>query len=384
MKNINKIMSLALLFFACGLNTAQAEQKYLGEEYTKFKDWLNDEYGFDYSLTYSVLGQRTSPSGKNNAVQSYLYPSFVWTNFDNKYGTGALNFAYNSVYYGGHTALDLNNNSGMVTPINDYDDDSQEFVNLYYTYQFPDKYKWMNIGVGQYPIYMFDGSANDANQQVNFINYALSQNASSTYSTAGLGFYLQATPADWTITAGAQDATNVNAPSIRFNHLNDEHYVTFGSVEYSPTIPHLGQAQYSVLVYNQPYVSEQPQSTTGWSVNVAQNIGEKFNVFGRVNGVNGNIATINQSYVVGMVYNNPLNRNALDQIGLAYAYNKIDETAVGEPIFHDAEQVIEGFWAWGISKWATITPDFQFYFNPALNQKSEYGTVSSVRFTLFF
>ena len=67
----------------------------------------------------------------------------------------------------------------------------------------------------------------------------------------------------------------------------------------------------------------------------------------------------------------------------ASAYNKINEEAVGEPLSHDAEQVIEAYWAWGLSKWATITPDVQFYINPALNQKSDYGTAVSLRLTLF-
>jgi carbohydrate-selective porin OprB len=74
----------------------------------------------------------------------------------------------------------------------------------------------------------------------------------------------------------------------------------------------------------------------------------------------------------------------LDQIGLAYAYNKIDEVAVGEPLSHKNEQIIEGYWAWGIGNMLTITPDIQFYINPALNQKSEYGVATSLRATVFF
>ena len=39
-------------------------------DYQDFKNSLNKKYGFDYNLDVSVLGQRTSPSGKNNAVQA--------------------------------------------------------------------------------------------------------------------------------------------------------------------------------------------------------------------------------------------------------------------------------------------------------------------------
>ena len=136
------------------------------------------------------------------------------------------------------------------------------------------------------------------------------------------------------------------------------------------------------MLYNQPAVKLQPQTTNGWSINLSQNIGEKWNVFARVNGVSGHIDTIEQSWAAGVVLLNPLNRNDLDQIGLGYAYNKINETAVGEPLAHDAEQVLEAYWAWGFANRLTITPDLQFYINPALNQKSDYATAVGLRFTL--
>lgn len=368
----------------CFWTSVSAAAQSPAADYSAFKEYLQKEYGFEYNLDYSLMWQRVSPAGKSNAVQSYFSPSFVWTNFDNRYGTGALNFSYNSVYYGGHNAVDLQNNSGMVTPVNDFDDEAQEFASLYYTYQLPDKYNWLTVGAGQYGISMFDGTDYDNNQQINFVNYALSQNPSSTYPTAGIGVYMQATPGNWTFIAGAQDATNVAAPSIRVNRLHDKHYTTFGSVGYNPTVKGLGGGQYSVLVYNQPNVKLQPQSTTGWSVNLAQNLTEKLQVFGRLNGVSGDMVTINRSYAAGIVYNNPFDRNQLDQIGLAYAYNKIDAEAVGEKIYHKAEQIAEAYWTFGISKWAALTPDFQFYINSALNAKSDYGTATTLRFTVLF
>ena len=74
----------------------------------------------------------------------------------------------------------------------------------------------------------------------------------------------------------------------------------------------------------------------------------------------------------------------MDQIGLAFAYNKIDEDAVGSKLTHNSEKIIETYWAWGISKWMTITPDIQFYIDPAENPKSDYATVFTLRTTFFF
>ena len=361
-----------------------AEAASLGDDYTVMKNYLNKQYGLSYNLNYSVMAQHGAPGGRYNPVQSYLSPSLMWTTFDNKYGTGVLNASYTSVFYGRHDANDVENRIGVATPINDADDEEQEFSTLYYTYQLPHRYNWLTFGLGQYTIYNFDGTDYNNNPQGNFINYALAQNGSATYTDAGLGTYIQATPGNWAFVAGLQDASNVSAVSVRFNHLHDGHYTTFGQIGYNPTFKGLGDGQYSVLIYNQPYVSEQPQSTTGWSLNMQQNIGEKLAVFGRINGVSGNIATIKNSYSVGMVYNNPFNRNQLDQIGTAYAYNDIDETAVGEPLSESGEHVLEAFWTWGISKWAALTPDIQFYIHPALNSGSDYATVASLRFNVYF
>lgn len=356
----------------------------LGKEYADFKNMLNDDYGFSYAIDVSYMPQRGAPSGRKTSAQTIIYPSFSWTTFDNEYGTGVLNFAYNVVKYGGISGNRLASNIGIVTGINDYGSSSNEFPELYYSYN-PHGAKWLTAAVGQFPIYNFDGTNYDANQQVNFINYALSQNASSTYATAGLGAFVQATlNQEWSFAVGTQDASNVDATSVKLNTLSDKHFTTFAYGAYTPTISKLGQSEIAVLLYNQPGVKEQPQTTNGWSLNLSQNIGEKLSLFGRINGVSGNVATINQSWVLGGVYNNPLNRNQLDQIGLAFAYNRIDQKAVGTKVEHKSEKVIEAYWAWGISKWATITPDVQFYIDPAQNVKSDYGTVFSVRATLFF
>lgn len=355
------------------------------EDYQDFKNKLNKEYGFDYNFDVSVLGQRSSPNGEHNAVQTYLYPSFMWTTFNNEYGAGALNFAYTVIRYGNHNANDLAANSGFVTPLNDYPDKENEFSELYYTYQLGGKWNWLTLGLGQFPLYNFDGTAYNANQQVNFLNDALAQNASASYTQAGLGIYAQISPnSEWSFAFGGQDGTNIDAPSIRFNYLDEEHYTTFGYVAYTPTLKGIGDSEISVLVYNQPGVHEQPETTNGWSLNLSQNIGEKVSLFARLNEVSGSVESIRQSWVFGGVYKNPLNRNPLDQIGLAYAYNKLDEKAVGEPLKHKAEQIVEAYWAWGIGDMLTLTPDVQLYINPALNQKSDYGFVTSLRATVFF
>ena len=357
-----------------------------GKEYTEFKNRLQNEHGLSYALDVSFMPQYGAPSGKKTAFQTIIYPSVTWTAFNNEYGNATVNAAYNIVRYSGDSATRIGNRLGTVTAINDYSSMSNAFDELYLSYQLPGKWSWLTLALGQFPIYNFDGTAYDSNQQENFVNFALAQNATSTYPTASMGGYLQIAPNDeWSLALGAQDAHNIDGDGISTSHLKkDAHYTSFASLSYTPNIKGLGDGQYSVLVYNQPYVDVQKETTNGWSLNASQNIGEKWAVFGRINGVSGSTAEINQSYVLGAVYNNPLDRNPLDQIGFAAAYNKIDEKAVGEPLAHDAEKVLEAYWAWGVSKWMTITPDVQFYIDPALNTKSDYATVFTLRASVFF
>ena len=356
-----------------------------GKDYNSFKNDLSQKYGFDYSLNISFLPQRGAPNGQKTSLQTIISPSFTWTTFDNQYGTGTLNFSYSMTRYGGSSSKKIAKNIGVVAEINDSDDVSNSFGELYYSYQFKGEQDWLTLAAGQFPIGNFDGGPYDSNQQVNFMNNALAQNASSTYSTAGIGAFVQVTPnSDWSFAFGAQDATNTDGISIRVNRLHEGHFATFGYVAYTPDIKGLGNSQVSLLVYNQPWVKEQSQTTNGWSLNISQNLGDKWAVFGRINGVSGSVAEIEQSWVLGAVYNNPLDRNPLDQIGVAFAYNKVDPKAVGEPLVHGNEKVIEAYWAWGISKWMTLTPDIQFYIDPALNQKSDYATVIGLRMSLFF
>ena len=356
----------------------------LWQEYEDFKQKLNQNYGFDYGITYSMTGQYGAPSGKKAAFQSIAYPDFTWTLFNNDMGNLALNAAYNIVQYSGANGNGIGNRIGVITPINDYTEQSNEFPELYFTYQLPANYNWMTIGLGQFPLYNFDGTTYNSNQQENFINWTFAQNASSTYPTAGVGAYLQASPNDWVFTLGAQDATNITGESISTSNLDEKHYTTFASVAYNPTIAGLGGGQYSILYYNQPWVEKQPQTTNGWSLNAMQNLGEKWAIFGRINGVDGEMATIDTSYMLGVVLNNPWNRNDLDQWGLAAGLNHINEDAVGAPLEHKYETVLESYVAYGISSFMTITPDVQVYFNPAENPKSDNAFVFSLRATVFF
>lgn len=363
---------------------ALSELATLPQKYADFKKWLGDKFGFSYTLDASFLPQRGAPNGSKTSTQTQYYGTATWNMFDSDLiGAGSATIAYTAVRYWGINGNTLANNIGVITPQNDYTTNGNYFDQLSYTHTLPGKMDWLSVTLGQFPMYNFDGGDYNANQQINFLNYALSQNGSSAYSTASLGGYITATPNDeWSFTLGAQNANNITGETISWDKFKKGKFTTFAAATYSPTLWGL-PGEYSLMVYDVPSTTEHPYHTRGWSLNLQQNVTPKIALFGRINGASKTPETAKQSYVLGAVYNNPFNRNSLDQIGLAGAMNKLNQPVNGAGT-RSWENTIEGYYAFGISNFMTLTPDVQFYINPGANLGTSTATVVSLRATLMF
>jgi len=353
------------------------------KDYQAFKNELNQKTGITYSLDVSFLPQRGAPSGKGTAWQSQYYGTLGWNAFNSDViGSGTFNAAYTAVRYWGMNANTLSNRLGVFSSVNDYPTNGNYFDELSYTHTLPDALKSLSITLGQFPLYNFDGTDYDSNQQINFLNYALSQNASEVYPTASLGGFITWTPSsEWSMSAGAQNAQNISGKTISWRHGKTK-LTPFASVTWSPTFNGLA-GEYSIMGYYQPSVAAQPETSRGWSVNVQQFVMDKVALFARANGVNKSQNSIKQSYVLGSIVNNPMNRNSLDQAGVAVAMNKLNKSVNGAGT-RSWETVLETYMAFGISSFATLTPDVQFYINPGATTQHDTATVVSLRATLMF
>lgn len=358
---------------------------YFHESYQDFKNRLDKDYGLTYDGAISILGQRGAPGGHITPWQVQYYGEANWNAFQSEYGNGSFQISYTSNrYIGQKNAEMLGNNLGVASDINDYSTNHNYFTQLSYTHQLPGDMNWMSFTFGQFPMYLFDGNPYSANQQTAFNNLSFSQNASYTYPSASLGGFVTMQPTeDWTAVVGFQDAHNVSGTKIKTSTFDDGKYTSFASVSYTPNIAGLGKGQYSLMVYNQPKVKEQPQESNGWSLNLSQDFGEKWALFSRINGVN-KTAEIKQSYVLGTVYKDPFNRdNTLDCIGFAAGVNKVNKDVVGENA-RDMETVMETYLDFAISDYLIISPDFQYYIKPALKRQNDEAFVYSIRATLLF
>ncbi len=351
-----------------------------------FKKSINDKLNLEFSMDASLMGQWGSSGAGPGAGQGLLTPSANWTLFErSSVGTGEIQIAYSFArYLGSRNGADLQSGLNLNTPVNDFPSNSHAFSQLSYTHSFPGDR--IAVTLGQFPIYNFDGNNYAANQQVNFINYSMTQNGSSTYPGASLGAYVQVNPTkEIAIVSGFQDANNVSGSGIHTGTFGDGEYTWFLYGSWSPTIKSLGQAQISLLYYNQPSVPAQPQATTGWSLNATQEIGQKWGLFLRANTASsGTVANIRTSITGGGVLNNPLGRNPLDQIGLGLGWNKVNKALYADQDVRSSETVLEAYWAYTLLDGLQLTPDVQLTPKPALDRSKDLSAVFTLRGTLLF
>lgn len=346
------------------------------------KNALNS-IGLDIGLDKSYTFQRSSPDGKQTAIQGIYYPYLTWNLFqDTAIGSGQLNVNYTLVRYWGKESALLQERVGQAVAFNDYPVNQEIFSQFSFTHTLPAGMNWLSVTIGQFPLYNFDGTTYMDNQQTALMNYSLSQNASAVYPSASLGAYLQAQNEQFNMAFGYQDATNITGTTIELDTAFDGKYTAFGSVGWTPKFG-FGAGQYSVLYYYQPAVEKQDQNVNGWSFNMQQNFGEKFVMFARANGSNNGVSGVKNSYALGSAFLDPLNRNPNDAIISGMAYNRLSAGGLGYPDpMRPEELVTEIQWVWGIGKLLTITPDFQMTPRAALSGKNHAAYTVSLRTTL--
>ena len=352
-------------------------------DYTKWKARVQNETNVAFSMDVSLLEQWGLADGGSPALQMYAAPSVDWTAFKSKeWGTGSVQMAYNVTGYSTkQNAADIQSNLGLITPINDISTKTFTFAQLSYTQATPDN-KWL-FTAGQYPLSNFDGNAYLGNQQQNFNNYLFAQNATQTYLDAGLGAYVQFNATSTVhLAAGFQGANNVLGQTISAKNFNRDCCAWFGYLQWAPSFPGLGVAQYSFSYFDTPSIPAQPASR-GWSVNAVQNLSDTWAVFARVNGANGFVTPIKSSYALGLAMNNPMQRAPTDQIALAVGLSDAAGPPTNPPTARN-EKAIEAYWTWTYFGGLLLTPSVQLIVDPALSPTKRNVSVFSLRATFMF
>lgn len=347
--------------------------------YLHFKHWLA-QYGITAQIAPTLLNQWGAPKGGKPAFQWIISPSVNWNAFEShEIGNGSFQFSYTYNRYGNQqSGVSLTNRLKANTPVNDTPFNNYTFNQLTYTHVFPGQL--FQLSVGQFPISNFDNNQYAANQQTNFVNYALSQNASQAYVPDSLGAYVQLNPTQTlSLAIGFQDANNISGNRIQFSTAAQGQYAWFAYAQWKPKIAGLGSSQYSILYYQQPKVPLQNESSQGFSFNAVQNIDQRWGLFMRANMATGAIAPIEASLAGGLIVNNPLGGSRGDQWGIGLAYNKTNKAYFPLQYVRDGELVAESYLNIIAAKVFQIGPSVQIIFNPALAPDAPTAAIVTLR-----
>ncbi len=365
------------------LNEATPSDPYAG--YLHFKKELESATGVTYQLQPGVMWQWGAPNGGSNAAQFLWTPSLNWDMFDNdRVGQGSIQIGYTyNNYWTRPTGVTLSNRLNVLSQINDSAANTYNFSTLTYTHVFPGNL--LQVTVGQYGFGNFDSNQYAGNQLTNFVNYALSQHGSQAYTPDRLGGYVQINPTDTiAIAGGGQNAENITGDYIQANGVFNAPWAWFVYGQWTPTLPFLPasqSSQYSLVVYDQPSVPQQPVSSIGWSANAVQNINANWGLFARANHSTGPISPIATSIAGGVAYNNPFNFGKKDQIGVGLAWNATNMSAYAGQAVRSSETVAEAYYNHVFFKVLQVGPDVQVIFNPALYPHAGTAEVFTFRIT---
>ena len=352
------------------------------DDYIVLKDKAQSDANIQFSMPVSVFGQWASPGGGPGIGELVYSPAITWTPFTNTaIGSGAVDFAFQSnQFWTQATTNSRQARMGLITPPNDWGDDSYQFSQITYTHSFPGN--WLALAVGQYSLGQYDGNQYAGDAQANFINYALAQNATQTYANAGTGTYVQIAPTSaLQFAGGVQSATDVFGRSVTINGFHDGLLAWFMTAQWTPTF--LAGGTYSILYYTQPAVPLQPSASQGVSFSAAQNLTARYGIFIRASNASGEAIPIETSVAFGGIVNDPFGRHRLDQAGLGIAWDKTNKAAVGSPS-REAEWVAELYYSYTVFKPLHLTPDVQVYCNPALAPDTSFAVAFTLRATFNF
>jgi hypothetical protein len=354
-------------------------------DYARMKKKIEDETGLSFSMEASVVSQMGAPGGTVNAVQAMFTPSVNWKALDHPaLGAGSFQFGYLAAqYWSAANAAELAADLALNSPLNTYPANVRFFRRLSYTHELPGD--WLAVTLGQYPFASFDGNAYANDQQVGFLSNSMSQNGSQNYSKASLGAYAQLMPAGGvTVAAGVHDANNLTGSYIAFNTVGQGPYAWFLYGAWSPSVPGMGKGQYALFYYNLPGVAAQPRASDGLSFSASQPVGQAWGLFVRANTAWNSSFAVQASIAAGAVFNDPLGRDAADQIGLGVAWNRTNTSLYSVTAVRASEMMLELYWNWSLGRQLLVTPDIQFFLRPTLAPDAGAAAAFSLRVTQLF
>ena len=354
------------------------------ESYNDFKAKLHNDYGFDYVAKVAYLAQRGAPSGKNTVRRTkYEIEAGLDLFSDTKYGSGSIQFSYDDMdYVHDFNGMKLGQRIGVGTPINDDPTQIKYLKRLTYTHRLGGDLNKLSLSVGNFVIgqfYKTDYRMKDINH-FNALSFA--KNITRSHAVSDFGAYAtyDFTP-QFRMSAGAQNQRHYLAQGFMPHSYNSKKWTDFLQFVYQPQWFDFGKTNITGWVYHTPKFERNGynKQANGFMFLANQNI-NKFSATLKIAGASGDRMPMKNSYNLMLAYNNPFDRNSMDQIGLGFAYNRLSKLYKNQR--RGQEYVSEFYYNFGITDFISITPDIEFYYHPALTNR-DTDIVTSLTLKLY-
>ena len=358
----------------------QSMSQTVSDDYAGFKTRMEDEHGLTWSFGLSYRQAWVHPDNIGTSSQTLFWPTVNWDMFTNdSIGSGSFQLFY---YGQQRSSARVTASRGRRTLSTELPESAQRYSQFTYTHTLPGEK--LAVIVGEFSFFNFDNNEFMASQQLNFITNIFSANGSATYPTTGFGGLVQFNATKTLqFLAGGQSVNTVNTAKPPSDGYLSSPYAWLGYAQWTPAFKGLGDAQYSLTLYQAPATSERPASH-GWSINAVQNLNDRWAVFGRLNASSDDGGGHKRSVGVGAALNNPLGRAAADQIGIAIGSveQKLPLSAV---TLEHTQNTLEGYWNWSfIGGLLLLTPDVQYIRKPLFAPERDSAWIMSLRTALVF
>ena len=364
------------------LRQSKKQTTFLGkvaDDYSDFTTRMEENYGLSWSFSLSYRQRWYNPNNISSSSQTLFWPSVNWDIFDSEtFGSGSFQY----MYYGERRSkAKINIDRRFRTLSGEIPDDASQFSQITYTHTLPGER--FAIAVGQFSFFNFDSNDYLADQQINFVNNIFSANGSSSYAATGIGAYLQFNATkSLQILIGEQSVNKEDSGKRPAGGFSNSPYSHLGYIQWKPKFKNLGDAQYSLTLYDAPAMDGKTASK-GWSLNAMQNISDSWAIFARSNASQDQSDNSKRSYALGLAWNNPFKRDAGDQIGLAFGSLNQKVSLPGRVLEHK-QDTLEAYCTINLLPGLFLTPDIQYIHNPAFAPNRNHASIFSLRSMLVF
>lgn len=283
------------------------------------KNEMREKIGLEWALAYTAIGQMTSGGIKNNAAAEGTLNFFALWKFirdANEIDALGMGFQFEQRRnYTGETFTEMTADLGTLWSPNDStSDDYCQIKQLWFGHRLAEGKITYVIGKldpgGYIDKNRFAGSGN-----TQYFAQPFATNPARAFPSNGLGATIRIAPVDWVHFDAVVSDGDADSNHDPFSTWEGNLFAG-GEVVFSPTIDGLGQGNYRLLLWNR---DSEGGDSTGYALNIDQNLGESFGVFLRYGGNDGDLRPIKHLVAAGLSFLTPFNRPD-DQAGVAIAW----------------------------------------------------------------